>query len=102
MNKLLVLLVSILMFSCTSQQEPKIPVYGWVSGPRNATDQEILDQFTDFKEKGIDGLMYSGGHDPKPIKGWEKLPKKQDWSFMPGFQPWFRERILNLKRNGMA
>ena len=81
MNKLLVLLVSILMFSCTSQQEPKIPVYGWVSGPRNATDQEILDQFTDFKEKGIDGLMYSGGHDPETYKRVGKIAKEAGLEF---------------------
>jgi len=46
----------------------KVPVYAWLGGPGEATDQEILDNFTDLKNKGIIGLLYNGGHDPLTYK----------------------------------
>jgi len=46
----------------------KVPVYAWLGGPGKATDQEILDNFTDLKNKGIIGLLYNGGHDPLTYK----------------------------------
>ena len=48
--------------------EIKAPVFAWMRGPNKATDQEIKANFTDLKNKGIIGLMYSGGHDPKTYK----------------------------------
>ena len=42
----------------------KIPCYAWTSGPGEATDDELKIQFEDWKTKGIDGLLYSGGHNP--------------------------------------
>ncbi len=46
----------------------KVPAYVWLGGPGKATDQEILDNFTDLKNKGIIGLLYNGGHDPLTYK----------------------------------
>ena len=46
----------------------KIPVYAWLGGPGSATDEEIRENFTDLKNKGIVGLLYNGGHDPATYK----------------------------------
>ena len=35
------------------QAEIKVPVYAWLGGPGKATDEEIRDNFTDLKNKGI-------------------------------------------------
>ncbi len=48
--------------------EIKIPVYAWLGGPGSATDEEIRENFTDLKNKGIVGLLYNGGHDPLTYK----------------------------------
>jgi hypothetical protein len=39
-----------------------------MSGPRSATDEEIKENFSDLKGKGIIGLMYQGGHDPETYR----------------------------------
>ena len=75
MNKLLIIFAAVLMFSCSSQPDTKIPVYGWVGGPGDATDKELQEQFDDFKQKGIDGLMYNGGHDPETYKRVGRIAK---------------------------
>lgn len=46
----------------------KVPVYAWLGGPGDASDQEIRASFADLKNKGIIGLMYNGGHDPLTYK----------------------------------
>ena len=76
---LLVLATAIFMMGCKEQN--KIPVYAWTSGPGDATDQELLEKFKDFKEKGIDGLMYNGGHDPETYRRVGKLVKKAGMEF---------------------
>jgi len=81
MNKLLALIAMVLMFSCTSQLEYKVPVYAWLSGPKDATDIELQKQFSDFKEKGIDGLMYSAGHNPETYKRVGKIAKEAGLEF---------------------
>ncbi|MFW6042993.1 MAG: lipoprotein [Marinilabiliaceae bacterium] len=50
--------------SCQTSQE-KIPVHAWMGGPGEATDEEIAENFADIEERGIDALMYNGGHDPE-------------------------------------
>ncbi|MRI00046.1 hypothetical protein GH721_05795 [Kriegella sp. EG-1] len=64
-----------------NSQESKIPVYAWMGGPGKATDQELEKEFTDLKEKGIDGLMYSGGHDPATYKRVGKIVKDAGMEF---------------------
>ena len=65
-----VLALSIVLFGCTSQQTSqdeltKIPVYAWLGGPGDASDEEITAEFEDLKNKGVDALMYNGGQDPE-------------------------------------
>lgn len=59
----------------------KIPVYGWVSGPGDATDADLRAQFADLKSKGIDGLMYNGGQDPATYARVGKLVKEAGMAF---------------------
>ncbi len=74
---IVLLLCSFLTFS----QNPKIPVYAWMGGPGNRTDKELTAQFKDLKEKGIDGLLYNGGHDPETYERVGKLVKKAGMEF---------------------
>lgn len=77
-----ILLPLFLLFSLfVSSQDSKIPVYAWMGGPGKATDQELEEQFLDLKQKGIDGLLYSGGHDPETYRRVGKLVKEAGMEF---------------------
>ena len=75
MENLILFLVISSVLSCTtredksaqetSDQRTKIPVYAWLGGPGESTDEELKSQFEDFKMKGIDVLMYNGGQEPE-------------------------------------
>lgn len=64
MSKLLSVIGLLLFMSCCNTKTTKVPCYAWIGGPGEATDIELLEKFIDLKEKGIDGLMYNGGHNP--------------------------------------
>jgi hypothetical protein len=81
MNKLIALVFIFLMVSCSNPPKTKIPCYAWVSGPGNATDQELKAQFTDLKKKGIDGLMYLAGQDPEVYRRVGKIVKESGLEF---------------------
>ncbi|MCD4768811.1 MAG: hypothetical protein K8R35_01415 [Bacteroidales bacterium] len=68
MKKFLPLFLMIFMISCSVNNETKILVYAWESGPGKLTDKELLSRFKDYNKKGIDGLMYSAGQDPETYK----------------------------------
>ncbi len=59
----------------------KIPVYAWAILPEDATNEELKTQFQDLKNKGIDGLMYSAGHDPLAYKRIGKIVKEVGMKF---------------------
>lgn len=59
----------------------KIPVYAWDNLSKDATDEDLLKQFTDYKSKGIDGLMYSAGQDPAVYKRVGKIAKSVGLEF---------------------
>ena len=65
MKSLLGLALFFIIISCTPHHENKIQCYAWIGGPGKATDTELKSQFTDLKEKGIEGLMYSAGQEPQ-------------------------------------
>src|SRR5210317_1784922 len=69
----------LLMTSCSNQI--KIPCYAWVGSDKDATDQELKAQFQDLKDKGIDGLMYSGGQDPETYRHIGKIVKEVGLEF---------------------
>ena len=82
-------LLLILLFACTQSATDstvdttadKIPVYAWLGGPGEETDEEILKKFKDYKEKGIDVLMYNGGQDPAVYSRVGKLAKAAGLGF---------------------
>jgi len=76
MNKLILIALVFALFSCTSPKVEKIKVYAWTGGPGNMTDKELTDKFSDFKKKGIDGLMYNGGHNPATYQRVGKIVKE--------------------------
>lgn len=79
--KLFAVIAILTGFSCSNAEKSKIPCYAWLGGPGNATDTEIKAEFTDLKEKGIDGLMYSGGHDPEVYRRVAKIAKEVGLEF---------------------
>jgi len=85
----LICMLAFALSSCNSSKEdPKetgaietIPVYAWLGGPGDLTDQEILAEFSDLRSKGIIGLLYNGGQDPATYKRVGKLAKDADLEF---------------------
>nr|WP_299389217.1 hypothetical protein [Allomuricauda sp.] len=101
----LCLTMVVLLTSCAEQN--KIPVYAWLSGPGKATDTELAEQFADLKTKGIDGLMYNGGHNPDTYKRVGKLVKEAGMEFhtwiptmVQGHNPKIDKDLYALNRNG--
>lgn len=75
-------------FSCNSPSDGNeldgkkyVTSYAWMSGPGNDTNLELEAYFTDLKEKGIDGLMYNGGHDPATYARVGKIAKEVGLEF---------------------
>ena len=85
MKKLLTLILTVFVLSCSiSKKEPeiyKVPVYGWLGGPGEKTDDEIRAEFVDLKQKGLDGLMYNGGQNPETYKRVGKIAKEAGLEF---------------------
>ncbi len=81
MNKLIFFFIALLAISCQSEITEKIPVYAWMGGPGDATDAEIAVEFNDLKSKGIDGLMYNGGHDPETYRRVGRIAKTAGLEF---------------------
>lgn len=78
--------VILVLFSCKDKSDStdsknKIPVYAWTSGPGEATDAELATKFKGFKDHGIDGLMYNGGHDPATYSRVGKIAKDAGLEF---------------------
>ena len=81
MNKFLSLIVLCTLVSCNAGKDSGIPCYAWMGGPGKATDAELENQFTDLKQKGIDGLMYSGGQNPETYRHVGKIVKQAGLEF---------------------
>jgi len=107
MNRFLMLLTLILtMVSCT-EERTKIKVYAWTGGPGEATDSVLRAKFEDLKAKGIDGLMYNGGQDPKTYKRVGALVKEAGMEFhtwiptmVQGKNPKLPKELYAFNRNG--
>lgn len=79
-----ILLIILFLFHCSSKPEKlphKIPVYAWLGGPGQSTDEEIEQLFTDYKSRGIDGLMYNGGQDPETYRRVGKIARAAGLEF---------------------
>ncbi|MEY3051280.1 MAG: hypothetical protein RLY31_1065, partial [Bacteroidota bacterium] len=62
--KYIFFLLAILAWLPGCHDQDKIPVHAWTGGPGERSDADILRQFREYKDRGIDGLMYNGGQDP--------------------------------------
>lgn len=109
MKKTLCLLAMIFaMVSCTdAEKKSKISVFAWTGGPGNASDKELSERFVYYKNKGIDGLMFNGGHDPETYKRVGALVKKAGMEFhawiptmVQGKNPKISEELYAYNRNG--
>ena len=65
----------------SKESTTKIPVYAWLGGPGQASDQEIREQFRTYKSKGIDALMYNGGQDPEVYRRVGSIAKSEGLDF---------------------
>lgn len=81
MKKFIWLIISVLILSCTKKEVNKIPCFAWTGGPGEATDTELMEKFREYKARGIDGLMYGGGHDPEVYHRVGKIAKKAGLAF---------------------
>jgi hypothetical protein len=102
MNKLMTLVVILFVVSCNTQKETKIPCYAWMGGPGKATDTELKAQFTDLKNKGIDGLMYSAGQDPETYKRVGKIVKEAGLEFHTWIPTLIQGKNPKLKKEWYA
>ncbi|NNK76713.1 MAG: hypothetical protein HKP42_11715 [Maribacter sp.] len=107
MGKFFKLCMLVLVIVSCSKERNKIPVYAWTGGPGDATDQELRVIFQDFKEKGIDGLMYNGGQNPETYKRVGALVKEAGMEFhtwiptmVQGENPKIPKELYALNRKG--
>ena len=88
------ILILIPFLACQNSNEvSKIKVYGWLGGPGDATDTELKEQFSDLKDRGIDGLMYNGGQDPATYQRVGKIVKEVGMEF----HAWIPTMVQPLK-----
>ncbi|MEH6679360.1 MAG: hypothetical protein V7724_02375 [Sediminicola sp.] len=105
--KRILTILSFVLILCSCTEKPKIPVYAWTGGPGDATDQELGAMFQDYKEKGVDGLMYNGGHDPETYRRVGKIAKEAGMEFhtwiptmVQGENPKLPHELYAVNRNG--
>jgi hypothetical protein len=81
LKRLFILLSVLILISCNREPKKDITIYGWLSGPGNSTDSEIEAEFIDLKAKGLDGILYSGGHNPETYSRVGKIAKNVGLEF---------------------
>lgn len=102
MYKAILIMAVVFMTACSNPSEYKIPSYAWLGGLGEASDTEILQQFTDLKEKGIDGLMYNGGHDPATYSRVGKFAKEAGLEFHSWIPTMVQHPAPKLKQEWFA
>ncbi|MEP2510259.1 MAG: hypothetical protein ABJH72_12920 [Reichenbachiella sp.] len=100
-NKLFAFLLILTAVACSpsakqdegSTEKYKVPVYAWLGGPGESSDEEIKANFLDLKAKGIDVVMYNGGQDPDTYKRVGKIAKAAGL----GFHTWIPTMVQSLR-----
>ncbi len=98
-TSMLSLAAVILFAACTpsakeeAKEKTKVPVYAWMGGPGKATDEELKNNFTDLKNKGVDVLMYNGGQNPETYERVGAIAKKAGL----GFHTWIPTMVQSPK-----
>jgi len=77
----MILLIVVFALAACQEDNNKIPVYAWESGPGKQIDKELLKEFKDLKKKGIDGLMYNGGQEKATYERVGAIAKKANLEF---------------------
>lgn len=95
--KIIPVLSLLLILACNTPETPKIPVFAWTGGPGKASDQELREQFQDWKNKGIDGLMYNGGQNPETYERVGKIAKAAGLAFHTWIPTMVQGKTDNIK-----
>ena len=61
-------LAVLLMMRAATRPKLRSPVTRGSVGLTRPTDAQLAAKFADIKTKGIDGLLYSAGHDPETYR----------------------------------
>ena len=56
----------------------KLPIYGWTGGVDKLSDEALREKFTDWKAKGLDGILVNGGQDPATYERVGKITASLD------------------------
>ncbi len=97
MNKLFIFTLFLGLLSCSHPKTDKIRCYAWMGNHQNSTDSDMKRQFADLKEKGIDALLYSAGHNPEDYKRIGKIAKKEGLLFYAWVPTMIQEPVNGLK-----
>ncbi len=80
MKKYITLQFMLLLISC-NQREANFPVYAWLGGMGDASEEQIREEFTELAERGITGLMYHGGHAPDTYRRVGRIAREAGLEF---------------------
>ena len=81
MKNLIILFVLFMLASCAVPDGEKITVYVWTTGKGKSSTKEISKEFKDLKKKGVDGILYSAGHNPETYRVAGKVAKELELEF---------------------
>ncbi len=95
-------LAVLLLVSGGPRPDTKIPCYAWMSGPKQATDAQLAARCADLKEKGIDGILCSAGHDPETYRRIGKAVKAAGMEFEAWIPTLVQEENPKLKHEWYA
>lgn len=107
MNKLFIPLLIAFVVSCSpksgNQKEStagdiRVPVYAWMGGPGDHSDDQIRAQFTDYRNKGIIGILYNGGQDPATYKRVGSIAKQCGLKFYAWIPTMIQQPNPSLKK----
>ena len=102
MIKLIASAAVLMVMSGGPRPEAKVPCYAWLSGPKQATDAQLVDKFAGLKKKGIDGILYSAGHDPETYRRVGKAVKAAGMEFEAWIPTLVQEPNPKLERGWYA
>ncbi|MCF6240411.1 MAG: hypothetical protein L3J74_03580 [Bacteroidales bacterium] len=86
-----------LLFVFTSCNHNKITVYAWMSGNNKTTDKQYRKILKKYKHKGIDGVLFNGGHNPEIYHRVGSIAKGKGLAF----EAWIPTMVQNPQRTGL-
>ncbi|MFY0650583.1 MAG: hypothetical protein JXQ96_01050 [Cyclobacteriaceae bacterium] len=99
MKNIFIIFILLVIAACSPKpkeaknQKTKIPVYAWLGGPGESSDEELKSLFEEYKLKGIDVLMYNGGQNAEVYKRVGKIAKAAGL----GFHTWIPTMVQGKK-----